>query len=345
MATLESTHTAGRVRLLLRGLQSSRQRDTYFAYGLAIILLLVGEILSRNFLSAAHLTTLLTLAAFLGFMTAGQALVILTGGIDLSIAGVFTVTGILLGQWTQGSPGPLLWVLPALLGIGVGVGVVNAVGILWLRIPPLIMTLGMGSILAGWIQAYTSGSLTGQAPDAIRNLSTGDAVGGVPWIVFMWLGLALFLGVLLALTTFGRRVYAVGSNRVAARLVAISIPWTLIGVYALSGLFAAVAGLLEAGYTGYGAFGSGDTYLLPSIAAAAIGGIAITGGRGSYIGACAGVLVLTTLTTILTIITVPDSMRDVLYGVVILLALLLYGRGTTSLPTLRRRAVVPDDAN
>lgn len=318
----------GRRGVLRRALFRS-QPETYFAYALVIVLLLVGQGLSGNFLSSGHLITILTIAAFLGFMAASQTLVLLTGGIDLSIAGVFTVTGILLGQWSQGQVSKLAWVLPVLLGIGLLVGLINAIGIMWLRIPPLIMTLGMGSVLGGWIQAYTSGSLSGQAPSVIRSLSTGSAVGGIPWIVFMWLGLAILLGLMLALTSFGRRIYALGSNRLASRLAAVPIPWTLIGVYALSGLFAAIAGILGAGYTGYGSFESGAEYLLPSIAAAAIGGVAITGGRGSYTGACAGVLVLTTLTTILTIVSVPDPVRDILYGAVILLALLLYGQSST----------------
>lgn len=300
------------------------RRGMFLALAVVLVLLGTGEAVSPGFARPDHVLTLLVISSFLGLAAAGQTLVILTGGIDLSVSWVLNAASVFLAEWTLthgNSPLPTVLVL---LGAA-GVGAVNGLGIAFLRIPPLVMTLGMNSVMEGLVLVYTNGTPQGSAPPWIRYLVDGR-LGPVPVDVLVWLGVTLVLVALLGATTFGRRVYAVGNNPTVAHFSGIDVPWTLVAVYALSGLFSALAGILLTAYAEESYLGMGDAYLLPSVAAVVVGGTSILGGKGHYLGTVLGAILLTLLTTLLTVFNIPEAGRDILYGLVILATLLAYGR-------------------
>ncbi len=179
----------------------------------------------------------------------------------------------------------------------------------------------MNGILQGAALLYCNGTPAGFSSPAQRWFMTGHLAGLTPVVWFLILfviGAALLLG----RTVFGRRVYAVGNSPLVAKLSAVNVGATLIGVYALSGLCSALVGILLSGFSGQASLGMGDEYLLPSIAVVVVGGTLITGGRGHYLGMLGGVLLLTALSTLLAGTTLPDAMRDIIFGLVVLGAVL-----------------------
>ncbi|SAL03527.1 inner-membrane translocator [Caballeronia fortuita] len=282
---------------------------TGFVYG-------PGVLVSANFYSS-----LLTLTLFLAILGLGQGAVILTGGLDLSMPWLITLSGVLLTGLTHGLNGAAAWAVPLVLGVGLLVGVFNGVGVVMLGLPPIVVTLAANGLLQGITLIYCNGSPQGWSPSTISEFTNGRVgpLSLAAWSVPLFLAIALLL---LHRTPFGRRVYAVGNSPVAAKLSGVRVGTTLIAVYCLSGLCSAVVGLLLAGFSSQAFLGMGDPYLLPSIAVVVVGGALITGGRGHYLGVFGGALLLTALGTLLAGTTVPPAVRDIINGLVVLAAVI-----------------------
>ncbi|MCL4352798.1 MAG: ABC transporter permease, partial [Firmicutes bacterium] len=304
-------------------------RSIIMAYTFAIALFLVGELISAGFDQPNHILTILVISSFVGYVGIGQTLVILTGGIDLSIAYLMNATAVFMTGLAASHIAPTDVVLVIVAFGGALVGFVNGIGIVIFNIPPLVMTLGMNSVLEGVVLVYTNGTPAGNAPALIHYLVNGR-IGPLPVDLVVWAVLAIVVGVMLARTVFGRRLYAVGNSITSSYLSGINVGRTLMGTYTIAGFFTGLAGMFLAGFAGYSYLGMGDAYLLPSIAVVVIGGASIVGGRGNYVGTIAGAIIITVLTTILTILNMPIAVRDILYGLVILAALLLYSRGRST---------------
>jgi ribose transport system permease protein len=321
---------SGAIRRLWGGEDSwlARNRTLVIASGLIVVLLIVSGIREPGFLSLGNLRQQLVLATFLGTVAAGQTLVILTGGIDLSVAWNLNFAAILFTQVIGGSTDP--WTIAGATALallaGAGVGLVNGLGVAILRIPSLVMTLGMNTVMLGVALVYTNGSPQGLAPRYARELATGRIAGQVPWALVFWAGLAAVTISLLTYSTFGRRIYAIGNNPRAAYLSGAPVKLTLVGVYAFSGLTAGLAGILLAGYSSNTYLGMGDTYVLQSIAAAVIGGTSILGGAGGYGGTIAGAIMIVLLQNALQVAGIRPAGQQILYGLIILLMLFIYGR-------------------
>ncbi len=305
------------------------ERTIVMAYGFAIALFVVGDIISPGFDAARHILTVLIIASFVGYVGIGQTLVILTGGIDLSIAYLMNASAVFLTGLTAARIASPDVVLPMVAVAGALVGLLNGLGIVLFNIPPLVMTLGMNSVLEGIVLVYTNGTPTGQAPHLIQYLVNGHW-GPIPVDLVVWAILTVAVEVMLSRSVFGRHIYAIGNSVTASYLSGINVSRTLIGTYTLAGFFSGLSGIFLTGFAGYSYLGMGDAYLLPSIAVVVIGGASILGGRGKYLGSIAGAIVITVLTTLLTILNMPVAARDVLYGLVILAALLIYGRERAS---------------
>jgi ribose transport system permease protein len=194
---------------------------------------------------------------------------------------------------------------------------VNGIGVALLDISPLVMTLGMNSILQGVSLLYTHGSPIGQAPAVVTTVSTGWW-HQIPNVAILWFVLTVAVTLVLAFTTFGRSIYAVGSNRRASELSGLPVRRTIVLAYMLSALAAALGGLLLVGYSGQAYLGMGDEYLLPAIAVVVIGGTSIFGGKGSYVQTVAGALLITVITSALVTANVDQAGQDILYGAIIL---------------------------
>ena len=296
---------------------------------LAIVLLLVaGELLSPGFASQRQVITLLKVAALMGVVAAGQNLVILGGreGIDLSVGGIISFTAFLAGNLMQQQDALLLQGVVLVLAAAFMIGLVTGLGVTWLRIPPLVMTLGMLGVVQGGLVLLTRGVPSGRSAPMLSRLVNDPLVLGLPGILFIWALIGVALTLLLRRTTFGFNVYAIGANEAAAALAGVPVRRTRALLFALSGFFAGVTGILLLGYTEYVFMGAGDQYMLPSVIAVVIGGTSLAGGAGGYVGTMAGAIVLVLLQSILTTLNIPPFGRQIVFGMTLLALMLLYGR-------------------
>ncbi len=324
----ESVAPEPRWRQVLASLTPDRRRVLY-AFGAAILVFVVGDLLHSGFASTASVKAILVIASFVGFVAAGQTFVILVGGIDLSVPWVLNGAAILLVTSSLGRDGRAAQAILLTLALGLVTGLANGIGVAYLAVPAVVMTLGMNGIMEGLSLGLSKGltcaSCASYAPKAVQNIVRSDVLG-VPADLFLWLGIAIVITFLLNATTFGRRIYAIGNNDTAAFLAGINVRLVTVVLYMLSGLFAALGGIVLVAYGGQATLGMGDPYLFQSIAAAVIGGVSILGGRGHYLGALAGSITLVALVSVLLAENMPDWGRSVVYGGAILVILLLYGR-------------------
>lgn len=298
------------------------------AYVCILVLLCAGSLYSRNFLSPEYLLQQLKVASFLGVIASGMMLVILLGQIDLSLPWVVT-TGAMM-SCAVASYGPVGAILAIPVGVlcGVAIGLVNGFGVAYLRIPSMIVTLATNAVAQGLMVVYSGGfSPRDFASPGMRYLATGFTIPGVPNAVVCWAAVGAATVFLLTRTTFGRAIYGIGNRERAAYLSGVNTRLVVLAVFAISGGAAAFGGVLLAGYASKAAQSMGDAYLLPAIAAVVLGGASILGGRGSYLGAVAGAMLITLLQSILSVMQIPEFGRQIVYGVVIVCMLLLYGRG------------------
>jgi ribose transport system permease protein len=303
------------------------RRNTVLVLGLLLAAFVVGiEVARPGTVTPTWVSNALLFGAPLGVLAAGQTLVMLTGGIDLSVASVATGAAYLLSTnvTSLGSPAALALALV----FGVLVGALNGVGVALLRVQPLVMTLGSGLMVGGVMIVYSQRELASQpqVPGFIHALGSGKLWGLVPIDLFLWAAVAALMTFGLARTGFGRLLYAVGDNREACHLAGIRVWRVLLVDYVLCSFLAAVAGLVLVGSTNAADLGLADVYLLPSVAAVIIGGTSIFGGRGGYAGTVVGALMLTVLTSLLTLLDVIEPVRQILYGAIILLLAAVYAR-------------------
>ena len=302
-------------------------RPVVVAFCFIVVLLIVGAAFNRQFLSGLYLLQQLRVAAFLGIIASGAMLVILLGHIDLSIPWVVTIGGIaataVAGWW--GASWTALGV-PVALACGALVGFANGLGVAFLRIPSMVFTLGMNAMVQGLVVMYTGGNAPpDQATPILQWLAVRDTFH-VPHAVIVWAVLGAVVVVALNRTPFGRYVYAIGNSERVTYLSGINTRMVLISAFVASGACAAFAGAMLAGYAGKAYQAMGDPYLLPAIAAVVLGGTSILGGRGSYLGTVAGAILITLLESILSVLQIPDAARQIVYGAVIIVMMLVYGR-------------------
>jgi ribose transport system permease protein len=310
------------------GMVSLLRTRTIVALILLLLVLVAGIQMARpGTVNPIWISNMLLFAAPLGIVAAGQTLVMLTGGIDLSVASVATASAYLMATHSG------LGVAPAIiygLGIGFVVGLINGIGVALLRVQPLVMTLGTGLMTEGMLVVYSQKKMAEapRVPQFIEDLGAGKFLGGIPNDLIVWVPIAIILILVLRRTGYGRLLYAIGDNSKACILAGIRVWRILLVNYVTCGLLAAIAGLIIVGGTDSAELRLAEVYLLPSVAAVIIGGTSIFGGRGGYSGTIVGALILTVLNSILTLLDVPESVRQILYGAIILLLAAAYTRLT-----------------
>ena len=287
--------------------------------GLIVVVIATQLVLGQSLTSWSYWNSLLVLASFLVVLALGQGAVILTGGLDLSIPWTIGLCGILLAGMVKGSDAALLYALPLTLLVGLLIGLINGAGIVLLGISPIVMTMAANGVLQGLALLYSNGTPDGFASPMLRSFMTDRSFGVTPVVPFVVV-MVIAAVVLLGRTTFGRSIYAVGNGTRVAQLSGVPVSRTVIGVYMLSGLCSAIAAVLFTGLSGQASLGMGDDYLLPSIAVVVVGGTLIAGGRGHYLGMLGGALMLTALQTLLAGTTLPYASRSILFGLVVLAA-------------------------
>jgi ribose transport system permease protein len=315
-------------RAIFERLFGRLDRALVAATGCIVALLVAGALYDRNFLSADYLVQQLQVAAFLGVIATGVMLVVVLGHIDLSIPWVVTIGG-MMSTAAAGHAEPISSLaIPFAVACGLGIGIVNGIGVAYLRVPSMIFTLATNTVAQGLMVVHTGGfAPQDHATPAMHALAVERWILGIPNAVWVWAAIGAATVVLLRRTAFGRRVYAIGNSERAVFLSRSNVRRVVITCFALSGACSAFAGVLLAGYSTKAYQAMGDPYLLPAIAAVVLGGTSILGGRGSYLGTVAGVILVTLLQSILSIVQLPDAGRQVIYGAVIIIMLLIYGRG------------------
>jgi ribose transport system permease protein len=310
-------------------LKGSRHLPVMAGAGCTVALLLVGSLYSSNFLSLDYLLLQLQIASFLGIIATGAMLVILLGGIDLSVPWVVTVGGMMSAAaagWWDGAAAA--FAIPFGILCGALLGLLNGIGVAYLRVPSMIFTLGINAVAQGLIVVHTGGfAPQDRATPAMHLIATGRSLLGIPNALLAWAavgGATLFL---LHRTSFGRAVYAVGNRERAAYLSGIATRRVTLLCFVIAGACSAAAGVLLTGYSTKAYQAMGDAYQLPAIAAVVLGGTHILGGRGSYLGTVVGVVLITLLQSILSVMQIPEMGRQVAYGLLIIAMLLVYGRG------------------
>ncbi len=297
------------------------------AFGCIVLLLLLGSLYSSSFLSPEYLLQQLKVASFLGVIATGMMLVILLGQIDLSVPWVVAVGGMMSTAATGWGPVGEALAIPFGILCGVGLGLVNGIGVAYLRLPSMIITLAVNAVAQGLMVVHTGGfSPQDASSDAMRFIATGDTLFGIPNALIVWAAVGGATVFLLTRTTFGRAIYGIGNRERAAYLSGIRTQRVVLVAFAIAGGLSAFGGILLAGYASKAAQAMGDAYLLPSIAAVVLGGASILGGSGKYIGTVAGVILITLLQSILSVIQIDEAGRQIIYGAVIVAMLLLYGR-------------------
>ncbi|MEK1874520.1 MAG: ABC transporter permease, partial [Rhizobium altiplani] len=266
------------------------------AFGCILLLLLGGSIYSSNFLSPDYLLQQLKVASFLGVIATGMMMVILLGQIDLSVPWTVTAGAMMACAATAYGAGGSLLAIPFGITCGAAIGLVNGLAVAYLRIPSMIITLATNAVVQGLMVVYTGGfSPQDSASRAMRFLATGYTIPSVPNGVLVWLAVGILAVFLLTRTTFGRSLYAIGNRERAAYMSGIDTRRVTMIAFVISGSLSALGGVLLAGYASKASQSMGDTYLLPSIAAVVLGGTHVLGGKGTYLGTVAGVILITLL--------------------------------------------------
>lgn len=300
---------------------------------LAVILFLLSGLLPNGFgsdtsVAIAQATNIVRLAVFLGVIAAGQTLVIISGseGIDLSAGSIVTLTAILAYVIMKGQDDKVLIALLVALVAGAAVGLLNGAGVTFLKISPFVMTLGMSGVITGLIIILNHGNVSGKVAPIMTRIIARPWFGGIPGAIMIWIFFSLLMWLLLERTTFGKNLFALGVNRVTAKLSGVNVDLMNVAAYTLAGALAGFGGFLLVGNTGVVFIALGQPYLFPSIAAVAVGGTLLSGGKGSYWGTMAGAVVLTLITSLLTTMQMPDSVRRMVLGGTLLLLISIYGR-------------------
>ena len=295
---------------------------------LLVILIVLNELARPGIVRPGWVGVIVRTAVPLAILAGCQTLTMLTGGIDVSVGAIASMAGFVLATMVTG-PGTPAGIAIALVA-AVLVGLVTGIGVGVFRVHPLIMTLGMSLVVLGltnvWqIQMVQSGT---RVPGELRWLGSQLFLDIVPYSLVVFVPVAVLILVCLRRTGYGRMLYAVGDNPIAARLSGARAWQVLILLYIISAVLAAIAGFLLSGLTNVASVTLGDSYVLPSVAAAVIGGTSIMGGRGGFGGAIVGALILTVLTSLLASLGFPEAVRQVLFGAIIVVVAAAYTRVT-----------------
>ncbi len=292
--------------------------------GLLVILFELGP----SSVSPAWAGGVFRAAVPLAILAGCQTIAMLTGGIDLSVGAIASASGFVVATLvgTMGLPAAILVVLIA-AGIA---GLVNGIGVGVFKVHPLIMTLGMSLVVLGlanvWqVQRVQTGA---GVPPAFRTIGSDQFLTVIPYSLIVFVPVALLILLGLRRTGYGRLLYAIGDNPIAARLSGARAWQVLIVLYVISAVLAGVAGFLIAGLTNVASVTLADSYVLPSVAAAVIGGTSILGGRGGFGGTIVGALILTVITSLLSSLGYPEAVRQILFGAIIVAVAAAYTRVT-----------------
>ncbi len=298
-----------------------KNTSVFFSYGIALVMFFIVSLLKPEFGTFGQIKLLTAQAAILGILAVGQTFAIILCGIDLSIQWTLNGCAVLFVMWCKATNATGLTEIGIILAcslLGAAVGMFKGFGISYLNISPLIMTYGVNVIIQGITVGLTHNSFAGgYTPADLQSFVMATPLG-LPNIVYVLLVITILITIVLWKTPFGRKVYAIGNNESVAYYSGINVRRTKMFAYAISGFFAGLGGILYAGKITNAYLGMGDFILFQSIAVVAIGGTSMSGGKGNFLGTVAGALVLTIANGMLSAFLMPDAVKDIVYGVILL---------------------------
>lgn len=299
-----------------------RNGSQIIVVGLLVVLAIVGVLVSDRFASVNNIMNILEQSVTLAIVSLGQTLTVLTGGIDLSVGSLISLASVLLSGITNGDPAMVFPAIMIVLALGICVGLLNAAAVIWLKVHPLIVTLGMGAALQGVTLLYTMGP-AGKMPLGFDVLAYGRFLGlpvGAVITVALFLGTAFFL----RYARFGRYVYAIGDDAVGAQLMGLPRAKVLLFVYAFSGFMAALTAIFLVSRFGVGQPYTGANFTLTSITPVVVGGTLLAGGRGGVIGTLLGVYLVSLLNNVLNYMDISSHYQLIVQGLIVIIAVSVY---------------------
>ena len=299
-----------------------KNQGVVFCYLIALVLFAGFSVYMPGFARLSHIRTVFLESALIGIVALGQTLVVITGGIDLSVAWMMTIGAYMVSNLVNSSNANLVWGIPLMLVVTFGLGAINGFCISCLRVPAIVMTLGMNIILQGALVALTQGSPGQSAPPLLLTLGQKNLLG-IPYLVIIWIIMTVVVMLALFKMKYGRKLFAIGNNATVAKYSGIRVDNTIILSYAISGMTAGIAGALLAGKVGSCYLAMGDTYQFQSIAAVDIGGTSMLVGKGNYLGTVAGSLTITILLGILVALNLPFGVQTIAYGLIVLISVIV----------------------
>ena len=299
-----------------------KNQGVVFCYLIALVLFAGFSVYMPGFARLSHIRTVFLESALIGIVALGQTLVVITGGIDLSVAWMMTIGAYMVSNLVNSSNANLVLGIPLMLVVTFGLGAINGFCISCLRVPAIVMTLGMNIILQGALVALTQGSPGQSAPPLLLTLGQKNLLG-IPYLVIIWIIMTVVVMLALFKMKYGRKLFAIGNNATVAKYSGIRVDNTIILSYAISGMTAGIAGALLAGKVGSCYLAMVDTYQFQSIAAVAIGGTSMLGGKGNYLGTVAGSLTITILLGILVALNLPFGVQTMAYGLIVLISVIV----------------------
>ena len=292
-----------------------------YALFILVVLLIIAALSSPAFLTGTNITNLLLQMSIIGVVVMAELIIVLTGGIDISVGSALGLAAVLCAGLFGGFS---VW-LALLVGMAIGgiIGLVNGWLVSFRGLEPFIVTLGMLALARGLVYAYSEGiPITPQASDTFAQIGQ-TTVLGIPVLTLIWIVIVLIVAFLLRRTVWGRRVYAIGSNKEAARSSGIPVRATLWSVYILGGLLVGLGGWMFVCRFGSATALAGNLMELEAIAAVVIGGAALSGGKGTVFGAVVGTIIFQVIANLLSLLNVSTFLQDAFRGALILVAVTL----------------------
>jgi ribose/xylose/arabinose/galactoside ABC-type transport system permease subunit len=321
-------------RGVLASIRQRWPRNLPVVFPALLTLVIVLGLLSPRSVEPGNLINLARQGAPLGLVATGQTVVMISGGLDLSVGSTVILADVMAAMWIADREANVIPVVLLILFIGAIIGLANGLLVTRFRVTPFIATLGMNFIVYGAALIVSGGAPRGSIPPSLRFWGNGFIGGVIPAAAVVWLVFSLVAAFLLRRSTLGRRLMAVGANPRAAHLAGVQVPRVTVLSYVVGSVMAAAGGVMLVAYVGVGTLEVGTDFLLLSIAASVIGGTPFEGGRGTVSGTVGGVLFLMVLESILTVLTQvfsallpqPISGRWIMRGLIILIALILHAR-------------------
>lgn len=293
-------------------------RELYLIIAI-LLMVVVFSIIEPIYLSTGNLLDVVDQTVINGLLALGITYAIITGGIDLSVGSTFAIVIVIVGDLLVRGVNPVIALIVG-IGLGLVLGIINGVLITKLNLQPFIVTLGTMSAYRGIAYVYTGGWPVLDIPDSFRNMLSGDIISGVSISIVVLLAFTVFGHIVLKYTRFGTYIYSIGGNEEATKLSGVNVDKTKIWAYALCGVGAALAGMVLLARLGSGEPAAGQTYELNAIAAAAIGGASLAGGKGNMISTLLGALLLSTLKVGLVVVGVDTFWQYIATGAIIVIA-------------------------